>query len=290
MAAPSNVQPNRSAWRPTGKAGILFFDPQDQGIYWVTGGYCTTNGLCGARYYWTALDGSDQKQVWKWINGATTQVSLSPDGKWVAYDLFVGNSIQDFPKNGCYVAAVDGTQIQRMPGDHPGCSIQPHQNDFWSPDSQYIVYMTVDDQQKKYPDHLYSPAQNSVTDLPDLQTSACELVHWLPGGERILFAECRSNYLGFDIPAPMRLLDLASKQVTAYPGTDFCELAFSPDHREVFLYNCYNEVTADMDFQFHVLDIESGTLSPLFRDVLNNTPKDAWRMLYSPLPWNGWSR
>jgi Tol biopolymer transport system component len=273
----------------SGKAEILFFDSQNRGVYWVTGGYCTTNGLCSARYYWTALDGSDQKQVWKWINGARDRLSLSPDGKWIAYELYVGSSIEDSAKNGCYVATADGSQIRRLPGNHPSCLIRLHQSDFWSPDSQAIIYWTNDEDKRNYPVHEYLPTQNTVTDLPDLQTSACEEFHWLPDGSRILFTDCRSNYMGYDQPTSMRLLDLASNQLTVYPGTDYCEPTLSPDKLQAFLYNCHSEGVGEVSFRYYILDLETANLTPLFTDVLNASQPSADWTLFVPAPWEGWS-
>ena len=171
---------------PTGKAEILFLDPERKGFYWVTGAYCNNGSFCSARYYWTALVGSDQKQVWKWLKGANDRIALSPDGKWIAYQMWVSNQNPDSYKNGCHVASFDGAQNQQMPGKHPSCSIIPHQTNFWSPDGQSILYSTSDGDLKKYPLHSFSVTQKIAADLPDIETSACEEVHWLPDGNRVL--------------------------------------------------------------------------------------------------------
>lgn len=280
----------RSA-KPVGAASnlahILFFDPQSRGVFWVAGAFCYTNDLCGAKYYYTSLDGSDQKQVWGWINNAATDVSLSPDGKWIAYNQFISNQTQDQPKNGCYISATDGSQIQHLPGN---CEIQPDRTNFWPPwslDGKSILYHTTDLQNHNYPVHLYSPDQKSVSDVPDLKTAGCFFANWLPSGKQILFSHCLSNFGGFDQYAPMRLVDLISNEVTVYPATGACLLAFSPDLRQVFLYNCYSEVGAKT-LQFFKLDLETATLSPLFMDILNKDQKSTYKM-YSAF-WNGSSQ
>jgi Tol biopolymer transport system component len=275
---------------PTGKAEILFFDHNKIELFWVTGGYCNDTGLCSARYYRTALDGTDQQQVWKWLKGARDRIALSPDGKWIAYQMWLTNQIPESYKNGCYVASFDGAKIEQMPGKHTSCYVLPHQTDFWSPDGQSIVYSTSDGDLKKYPLHLFSVAQETVTDLPDIQTSACEEVHWLPDGARILLGYCRSNYGGYDDPTSNRLLDLSTGAITAYPGSDYCEISFSPDGRSAFFYNCHSEGVGEVKFRFYTLDLETSTLTPLFTDALNASGEKSYWTFYAPLPWQAWSR
>ncbi len=274
----------------TGKAEILFFDPDKTGLYWATGASCSSGALCGARYYRTALDGSDQQQVWKWLKGVDDHLALSPDGQWLAYQQWISQQIPESYKNGCYVASMDGSKIQQMRGKNPRCYIIPHQTDFWSPDGKSFVYLTTDGDLNKYPVHLFSPDQNTIVDLPDLQTPSCEQYHWLPNENRILFTYCRSNFGGYDSPTSNRMMDLTSGTVTAYPNTDYCEVSFSPDSRTAFMYNCHSEGVGEVKFRFYTLDLDTSTLTPLFTDVLNPTQEGAYWTLFAPSPWQAWSQ
>jgi Tol biopolymer transport system component len=268
----------------------MFLDADKKGYYWVTGAACNVGfGFCSARYYWTALDGSDQQQVWKWLKGTTDRIALSPDGKWLAYQVFLSNQKPESYKNGCYLASMDGSQVQQLPGTYPSCYSESHQTDFWSPDGQSFVYDTRNEELQKFPLHSFSAAQKITTDLPDVQAPMCGDPHWMPDGNRIFFASCQSNFMGNSIPTSSRMVDLTTSAITTYPGTGFCGTSFSPDGRSVFLHHCSSDAEGQRVFHFYTLDLETATLTPLFTDTLNTSQENAYWIGYAPVPWEAWS-
>jgi Tol biopolymer transport system component len=259
------VRINKPTGIAPGEARILSLAPDNTGIYWVTGGYCVTNGLCGARYFWTSLDGKSQRQIWTGIKNAADDVEVSPNGKWIAFQKYTD---QGDRSNGCYVATIEGGNAIKIGDECARKSSHISMINPWSPDSKYLVFQVAPDMQKKvWPLALYSPEDDTTTVLPDLQTAGCDNRKWL-SEKQILLDNCTSTfYAGGSQPSPARIVDLNTQTVTILPQVGFCDEQLSPDVQRVFYFNCNNnDKTSPITYK--ILDLQTSSITSLFDSVL----------------------
>lgn len=241
---------------PRGLIKVLGISPDGSGIYWFAGKYCPEHGLCNERYFWSRLDDTEHRQIWKNIEYAADRIQISPDGKRIAYFGF----LTSFPSsvNGCFTANIDGTGITRAEGARPMCvSFNGSRNSsWWSSDSTRIIYEDYDKAREKLYYKMWSAVDGKSTVLPDLKTGACDDITWLPGDQQVLFFNCQSNTWGNSIPSPMRILDLSSGQVTTLADTGFCNMRFSPDRQQAIFYNC-DQNKADKPLTYKIFSLDN---------------------------------
>jgi eukaryotic-like serine/threonine-protein kinase len=157
------------------------------------------------------------RQFQPFLSGISVcNVVFSPDRKWVAY-----NSYPDYT---LWKASPDGSQRLQL---SPPMSLLSGPR--WSPDSAQIVFAAL-----PAGDHWISYLVSADGSQPrpllpgDSESQAAP--DWSPDGNRIVYAAT----LGDDANGPIRILDLASSQVTELPDSQHVfRPAWSPDGHSI---------------------------------------------------------
>lgn len=243
----------------TGIAEILHFSPDGFAIYWVTGGWCPDRGVCSETYFYTRLDGSLHKQIWREVQGAANHITVSPDEKNIAYKTYFGQTLDDRQKNGCFVASIEGSEIEKIAGDRCGL---PGENEraAWSAEGESLLYFDLD-QEVRY--QLFSVKDGSLTPLPDHDYEPCRHAKWFADSQRLVLFECFAREDDTYIPA--LIVEIKAHTVRQIPGSAGCFATLSPDEKRLWLYNCSE--AKDRPGIYAMVDLESGTLTPLFVDL-----------------------
>ncbi|MDR3577662.1 MAG: hypothetical protein P4L50_27670 [Anaerolineaceae bacterium] len=257
-----------------GIARILFFSPDASGVYWVTGGRCNSRGICNETYFYTKIDGSSHHQIWKNVQAAAADISLSPDGSMIAYESFYGGDAVSRQKNDCFVAKADGSEIQKVAifdCFFLGNNFYRHQVS-WSPDGKYIIYRSALATGLK----LYSISDGQTKNLSDIGVEDCDGVIWLPGGERLLFNGCTMS--------PFQLVDLDKSSVTSIPGGRSCDIQLSPDGTEVWFYNCGDNPVSQS--YYSILNLQTLQVHPILNDLQSSDESVGWYVIFTqPSRW-----
>jgi Tol biopolymer transport system component len=276
----------------TGIAEILSLSSDSSEIYWVTGGWCGTRGVCSETYFYTKLDDSVHKQVWPWLQAGSNNISLSPDDKLIAYEPYFGQDLDSRQKNGCFIAKVDGSEINKIAPN----KIAPDLCDFlglrkaaWSPDGKYLVYWYRTKQGQGF--KLYSVADKQFKDLPNTDISYCREATWFSDSQRVIIYDCYNQKDKEDVEVPALLFDLKAETVTQIPGSSSCAVVPSPDEQLLWIYDCSNPQVASEVYSIFNLNTQSS--QPLFSGLhindqpsLPNTPKTGFYIWeFQPSRW-----
>ncbi len=254
-----------TAGEVTGIAKILFFSQDGSGIYWVTGVRCVSRGICNEKYYYTQLDGSVHKQVWKDIQSAADNISISPEGNTIAFFTFFGGDPVSRPRNACFLANIDGSKIRQI--DTSDCQFRGniyHQRAAWSPNGDYLVYSTS----KNTGLNLYLVSDEKSIKFPKSIPDYCSEATWFTNSERVILSRCLAPNEKSDkgiIQFPAYMVDLNTSAITMLPGSESCKIAPSPDEQELWYYNCFEPKESSAIFS--ILDLQTLQIHPIFDEL-----------------------
>jgi serine/threonine protein kinase/Tol biopolymer transport system component len=169
--------------------------------------------------------------------------AFSPDGKSVAY--------VSFPDGILYKANVDGSKpVQLTDPD-----LYPRLVN-WSPDGTQILFAAQSDSDNHVKAYIV-PSQGGRPQrlLPEDAGPEAD-AFWSPDGQKIVFAS--SKEAGGDPKSDLRIVDMATRQVTTVPGSmGMCSPRWSPDGRSIAAQ------TFDL-FNLKIFDFATGQWSPLY--------------------------
>jgi len=267
-----NISPATEPTLVTGSKIVrLFSSPDNSTIYWATGDWCKSRGLCNEHYYRTNPDGSELQEIWQNIKNSFYKISISPSGRFIAFDPnFTPNRI-NFSKDGCYTATIDGQNVTRVANELTwGC--------IWSPKDDKLLFNRDEGEgtnnKKNY--YLLSMADGSIEPLPDIQTKLCYDATWVSSTQILLFT-CMESSRGFkstDLTAVgPRLVDLERSAVTVFPSIGFCAPpAISPDRRWAIFSNCDEGIDGKKPLPSQLLNLENGETEPIFNGLIPIDP------------------
>jgi eukaryotic-like serine/threonine-protein kinase len=162
------------------------------------------------------------RQFAPFLGGISAEyVAFSKDGLWVTYVAY--------PEGTLWRSKVDGSERQQLTY-RPMYPVLPR----WSPDGQRIIFFEFALGADK-PARMYeiSPAGGSPQPLLPNDSSQQLDPNWSPDGSKIIFAG-ESN----DPSSAIRILDLASRQVSSLPGSQgFYSPRWSPDGRYISAFS-----------------------------------------------------
>ena len=162
------------------------------------------------------------RQFAPFLGGISAEyVAFSKDGLWVTYVAY--------PEGTLWRSKVDGSERQQLTY-RPMYPVLPR----WSPDGQRIIFFEFALGADK-PARMYeiSPAGGSPQPLLPNDSSQQLDPNWSPDGSKIIFAG-ESN----DPSSAIRILDLASRQVSTLPGSQgFYSPRWSPDGRYISAFS-----------------------------------------------------
>jgi serine/threonine protein kinase/Tol biopolymer transport system component len=162
------------------------------------------------------------RQFAPFLGGISAEyVAFSKDGLWVTYVAY--------PEGTLWRSKVDGSERQQLTY-RPMYPVLPR----WSPDGQKIIFFEFALGADK-PARMYeiSPAGGSPQPLLPNDSSQQLDPNWSPDGSKIIFAG-ESN----DPSSAIRILDLASRQVSTLPGSQgFYSPRWSPDGRYISAFS-----------------------------------------------------
>lgn len=160
-------------------------------------------------------------------------VAFSKDGQWVTYVSYREGSL--------WRSRLDGSQRLQLtyPPMYP---VLPR----WSPDGKKIIFFEFELSPEK-PARMYEVSPDGGSPrllLPDDRAQQLD-PNWSPDGSKIVFAG-ESN----DPASAIRVLDLASRQVSTLPGSQgFYSPRWSPDGRYISAFSADSKTLLLFDFQ-----------------------------------------
>jgi serine/threonine protein kinase len=141
-----------------------------------------------------AYDPHSQKMVPYLDNLSMLGFAISPDGQWMAY--------VEYPSRHLWRSRLDGSERLQLTSSYAGM-------EHWSPDGKWLVYSDFKNLYRVSADGG-APEKLTPDGHDDVQPS------WFPDGKKIAF-----NYYPYpDQPLEIRVLDLATRQVSTMPGAD----------------------------------------------------------------------
>ncbi len=149
-------------------------------------------------------------------------VSFSSDGQWAAY--------VSYPEGTLWRCRVDGSERLQLTSP-PLHAVLPR----WSPDGKTLVFFEFAVSSTQ-PGRIYEvpSAGGSVTELmPNDQQNQMD-PNWSPDGKRIVFSGSPTDAATAKTPASIRILDVATGQVSVLPGSQgLFSPRWSPDGRSI---------------------------------------------------------
>jgi Tol biopolymer transport system component len=149
-------------------------------------------------------------------------VSFSSDGQWAAY--------VSYPEGTLWRCRVDGSERLQLTSP-PLHAVLPR----WSPDGKTLVFFEFAVSSTQ-PGRIYEvpSAGGSVTELmPNDQQNQMD-PNWSPDGKKIVFAGNPTDAATAKTPASIRILDVATGQVSVLAGSQgFFSPRWSPDGRSI---------------------------------------------------------
>ena len=106
---------------------------------------------------------------------------VSPDGKWVAYDVSTIDLAANARKSAIHLVAADGSGAKRQITD----GVKQDENPEWSPDGKTIAYVSNRDGGAKQI-WLYDVAASKSTKLTNITAGAAS-IRWIPDGSGLIF-------------------------------------------------------------------------------------------------------
>ncbi len=162
---------------------------------------------------------------------SATDLSFSPDGKWVTYVTV--------PEGVLWRSRADGTgRLQLTSG--AGQSALP----VWSPDGKQIAFVSMQPGQSW---KLFLVAAAGGTPREVLTESGSQMdANWSTDGARLMFGDFRQNGGGLSI----RILDLQTSKIEKVPGSDgLFSPRWSPDGRYIVALSPDNTTLKRYDFK-----------------------------------------
>jgi len=141
-----------------------------------------------------AYDPKSRKMVPYLDNLSMLGFVVSPDGQWMAYT--------EYPSRHLWKSKLDGSERLQLTNSYAGML-------GWSPDGKWVVFSDFKNLYRVSADGG-APEKLTPDGHDDVQPS------WFPDGKKIAF-----NYFPYpDQPLRIRVLDLATRQVSTMPGAD----------------------------------------------------------------------
>jgi serine/threonine protein kinase/Tol biopolymer transport system component len=141
-----------------------------------------------------AYDPHSRKMMPYLDNLSMLALAISPDGHWMAY--------LDYPSRHLWKSRLDGSEKLQLTNSYAGM-VQ------WSPDGKWLAYSDFRNLYRVSADGG-APEKLTPDGHDDVQPS------WFPDGKKIAF-----NYFPYpDQPLRIRVLDLATRQISTMPGAD----------------------------------------------------------------------
>jgi Tol biopolymer transport system component len=162
---------------------------------------------------------------------SATDLSFSPDGKWVTYVTV--------PEGTLWRSRADGTDRLQLTSV-PGRSALP----VWSPDGKQIAFV---DMQPGQSWKLFLVPAAGGTPREVLAESGSQMdANWSTDGKRLMFGDLRQNGGGLNI----RILDLQTGKIEKVPGSEgLFSPRWSPDGRYIAALSPDNTTLKRYDFK-----------------------------------------
>jgi len=162
---------------------------------------------------------------------SATDLSFSPDGKWVAY--------VSIPESTLWRSRADGTDRLQLTSE-PGHAALP----VWSPDGKQITYVSMQPGESW---KLFLVPVEGGTPQQILKEDGSQIdANWSADGTRLMFGDFRSDLGGLTI----RILNFRTHEVETIPGSKgLFSPRWSPDGRYIAALSPDNTTLKRFDFQ-----------------------------------------
>jgi len=172
------------------------------------------------------------RQFMPFLGGISAEfAAYSKDGQWVAYVAY--------PEGTLWRSKADGSERLQL-SYPPNQAVVPR----WSPDGKTIIFFEVTAGKPPRIEEVSFEGGNPKPLMPDSSHHQRD-PNWSPDGSKIVFDDS-----SVDAPLSIRILDLATRQVTTLPGSQgLWSPRWSPDGRHISALSSDHDGIELFDFQ-----------------------------------------